>query len=89
MCFVGLVPLFNVNAIVLFDSGATYSFVAASFVKAHKLNKEKSDGGWNISIPTGVNKVANWICRRCPIALGHLILPADLIPELPKVKCLV
>ena len=59
MCFVGLVPLFNVNAIVLFDSGATHSFVATSFVEAHKLNEEKSDRGWNIAIPTGVNQVAN------------------------------
>ena len=55
---VGLVPLFDVNAIVLFDSGAMHSFVASSFVKAHKLKVVKSDKGWNITIPTSVNQVA-------------------------------
>ena len=56
MCFVGLVPLFNVNAIVLFDSEASHSFVASSFVKTRKLTVEKSDKGWYITIPTGVNQ---------------------------------
>ena len=41
--FVGIVPLFDVNAIVLFDSGATHSFVASSFVQAHKLEMTKDD----------------------------------------------
>ena len=71
--------MFDVNAIVLFDSGATHSFVATSFVKAHQLQVEESDRGWYITIPTGVNQVATWSCKRCPIFLGHLILPTDLI----------
>ena len=61
MCFVGIVPLFDVNVVVLFDSGATHSFVFSSFVQAHKLKMIK---GWNISIPTGVNQIALWVCRR-------------------------
>ena len=76
---VGLVPLFDVNAIVLFDSGATHSFVASSFVQTHKLEATKDTKGWNIRVPTGSNQVAEWICKRCPITLGHLTLPADLI----------
>ena len=43
--FVGLVPLFDVNAIVLFDSGATHSFVASSFVQTHKLEVTKDTKG--------------------------------------------
>ena len=58
MCFVGLVPLYDVNAVMLFDSGATHSFVATSFVKAHNLEVTMDEKGWNISIPTGLNKVA-------------------------------
>ena len=77
--FVGIVPLFDVNAVVLFDSGATHSFVALSFAQAYKLDLVKDKKGWNISIPTRVNQIALWVCRRCPISLGHLILPADLI----------
>ena len=77
--FVGIVPLFDVNAIVLFDSGATHSFVASSFVQTHKLEMTKDDKGWNISVPTGVNQTALWIFRRCPLLLGHLTLSANLI----------
>ena len=77
--FVGIIPLCDVNAVVLFDSGATHSFVALSFVQAHKLEMLKDEKGWNISIPTGVNQIALWVCKRCPISFGHLTLPADLI----------
>ena len=77
--FVGIVPLFDVNAIALFDSGATHSFVASSFVQAHKLEMTKDDKGWNISIPIGVNQIVLWVCSGCPLILGHLTLPADLI----------
>ena len=79
MCVVGVVSLFDVNAIVLFDSGATHSFVASPFVQAHKLKMTKDDKGWNISIPTWVNQIALWVCRRCPLVLGHLTLLVDLI----------
>ena len=77
--FVGIVPLFDVNAVVLFDSGAMHSFVVLSFAQTHKLNVVKDARGWNISIPTGVCRSALWVCRRCPITLEHLTLLADLI----------
>ena len=35
---VGIVPLFDVNVVAMFDSGATHSFVALSFAQAHKLD---------------------------------------------------
>ena len=53
--FVGIVPLFNVNAVVLFDSEATHSFVALAFAQTHKLDLVKDKKGWNISIPTRVS----------------------------------
>ena len=79
LCFTGIVPLFYVNTIVLFDSGASHSFVSASFAKLHKLEFIKDVKEWYISIPTGINQIATLVCRRCPITLGHLVLPADLI----------
>ena len=57
MCcvFVGIIPLFDVNTIVLFDSGASHSFVSASFAKLHKLEWIKDSNEWCINIPTGLD----------------------------------
>ena len=79
LCFVGIIPLYCANTIVLFDSGASHSFVSASFAKLHKLELMKDSKAWCISIPTGLDQVATLVCRRCSITLGHLVLPADLI----------
>ena len=55
LCFVGIIPLFDVNTIVLFDSGASHSFVSALFAKLHKLESIKDVNEWCISIPTGID----------------------------------
>ena len=76
MCFVGIIPLFDVNTIVLFDSRASHLFMSASFAKLHQLKLIKDSKEWCISIPTGLDQVATLVCRRCPITLGHVVLPA-------------
>ena len=72
-------PFLDVQAIVLFDSGASHSFISESFAKKCSLEMVKDNKEWNIRIPTGENRITTLICKRCPIILGHLVLPADLI----------
>ena len=57
-------PLFDVGMIVLFDSGASHSSMAVSFVNMHKLRIVKEQ--WNLSIPPRVDLVSTLICRKCP-----------------------
>ena len=37
---VGVIPMFSGYAILLFDSGASHSFVLSSYVKAHDMKTE-------------------------------------------------
>ena len=72
-------PSLDVQAIVLFDSGASHSFISESFAKKCHLETITDNKEWNIRIPTGENRIMTLICERCPIILGHLVLSADLI----------
>ena len=53
--------------------------MASSFVEIHKLKMVNDDRVWTISVPTGTNQITTMLCRRCPITLGYLVLPVDLI----------
>ena len=77
--FVGVIPLFSVNATVLFDSGASHSFMAQTFVLTHHLKTQIGTQEWNIHTPTGGIRVSNKVCRNCPLEIGHLILSANLV----------
>ena len=57
LCFIDIIPPFDVNTIVLFDSGASLSFVSASFAKLHKLELIKDMKEWCISISTGIDQM--------------------------------
>ena len=64
---------------ILFDSGASHSFVSSSFVKAHDMKTEVGNEEWRIRVPTGDTQISKAICKRCPLMLGYLKMPADLV----------
>ena len=64
---------------VLFDSGASHSFVSASYVKAYDMKEDIRYHEWHVRIPTGETQVSKAICMRCPLTIGHLKMPADLV----------
>ena len=72
-------PFLDDQAIVLFDSGASHSFIFESFAKKCHLETITDNKEWNIRIPTGENRITTLICEKSPITLGHLVLLADLI----------
>ena len=76
---VGVIPLFSGHALILFDSGASHSFVSSSFVKAHDMKMNVGTHEWHVRIPTGETQVSRAVCKRCPLTLSYLKMPADLL----------
>ena len=72
---------FSVNhkaVVILFDSGASYSFIIAKFGAKAALDFCHTKGSYMISTPGG--KVAsNQIIRKVPLKLGSKIFRTDLI----------
>ena len=71
--------MFSGYAMVLFDSGASHSFISSAFVKAHDIKVDIGNHEWHVRIPTGETQVSKAICMRCPLTLGYLEMPADLV----------
>jgi len=57
----GTIPLFSCVACILFDSGATYSFISSTYVKLCNLGTEPLEQ--NICVTTHVGNAVT--CRKC------------------------
>ena len=72
---------FSINhhpAVILFDSGASHSFISAKFGEKARLGFCHTKGSYMISTPGG--KIAsNQIIRNVPLKLGSKIFPTNLI----------
>nr|GEY47371.1 hypothetical protein [Tanacetum cinerariifolium] len=67
-------------AIVLFDSGADYSFISTNFLPLIDIKPSVINPGYEIEIASGVKVVTNMIVRGCRLELeGHTFI-IDLIP---------
>jgi hypothetical protein len=75
----GTLPLFSGRAVVLFDSGATHSFISASYVRRYSLNIELLGIGVVVSTPMGKSVICTKIVRKSPIHIDGRTLLADLI----------
>jgi hypothetical protein len=65
-------------AVILFDSGATYSFISPTFGTKVGLDFYHTKGTYMIVTPGG--KIAsNQICRDVPIQMGSNLIKTDLI----------
>jgi hypothetical protein len=75
----GTFSILNNPAIILFDSGASHSFISAKFSAKCQLPFHHTNGGITISTPGG--RVATYqINKHVPIKFGSLII----MPELEK-----
>ncbi|XP_024022415.1 uncharacterized protein LOC112091910 [Morus notabilis] len=74
----GMIMISHSLAHVLFDTGATYSFISSSFVETLKLKSENLETPMMLNSPLGCMEVAS-ICRSCEIMIGGKRLRADLI----------
>nr|GFC75807.1 hypothetical protein [Tanacetum cinerariifolium] len=67
-------------AIVLFNSGADYSFISTNFLPLINMKPSVINLGYEIEIASGVKVVTNMIVRGCRLELeGHTFI-IDLIP---------
>nr|GEW33968.1 putative reverse transcriptase domain-containing protein [Tanacetum cinerariifolium] len=76
----GTFSLNNHFAIVLFDSGADYSFISTNFLPLIDMKPSVINPRYEIEIASGVKVVTNMIVRGCRLELeGHTFI-IDLIP---------
>ena len=63
---------------VLFDSGASHSFIAASCVRELGLEVETLEEPLYVSSPLGARTSINMICRGCELEISEILLSVDL-----------
>jgi hypothetical protein len=72
---------FSINhhpVIILFDSGATHSFVSAKYGTKIGLDIYPTNGDYKITTPGG-KILSNQICRKVPLQLGSQLIKTDLL----------
>jgi hypothetical protein len=74
----GTFTVLNYPAIILFDSGASHSFISAKFSAKCQLPFHHTNGGITISTPGG-RIATNQISRQVPIKLGSLVIRTTLL----------
>jgi predicted aspartyl protease len=74
----GTFTIHHQSAVILFDFGATHSFISPKFGTKVGLDFYHTKGTYMIATPGG--KIAsNQICRDVPIQLGSNLIKTDLI----------
>jgi hypothetical protein len=75
---IGMILVNDNNAIVLFDSGTSYSFIAANFVQKHNLPLSMLKNRMIVSSPGG-DMHARHICPKVNILIRGVEFVANLI----------
>ena len=74
----GMILVYSTWVRVLFDTGATYSFISASCANALGLKKERVENLLLIESLMGTNSRVDRICKWCVITLVDRALNVDL-----------
>jgi hypothetical protein len=72
-------PLFTGKAIILFDSGATHSFISTKYDRRLHINIEPMKVGVVVSTPVGKSVLCKKIVLGCPNHIEGRTLTANLI----------
>nr|GEV86087.1 putative reverse transcriptase domain-containing protein [Tanacetum cinerariifolium] len=76
----GTYSLNNLYAIVLFDSGADFSFISTKFAPILNEKPSIANPGYVIEVANGKKEEVDRIFCGCRLELGDSIFPIDLIP---------
>jgi hypothetical protein len=74
----GILPVDSHDALILFDSGATYSFVSLDFVKKSSLYSQEISQSVRVSSPVGLI-TSSVACPGCVILIGDEDFVANLM----------
>jgi hypothetical protein len=74
----GILPVDSHDALILFDSGATYSFVSLDFVKKATLYSQEISQSVRVSSPRGLI-TSSVACPGCVILIGDEDFVANLM----------
>ncbi|KAF5465164.1 hypothetical protein F2P56_015193 [Juglans regia] len=75
----GIILLFLNKATILFDSGATHSFISTNYVKFCPVDADEMDYNLRVSTPAGDIVTCNKIILKCPITIRGREMPTNLI----------
>ena len=74
----GNFPVCSRSSLILFDSGATHSFISARFMNEHNIPSSLLEEIIYVETPLE-SRSAKLICNSCPIEIGGWKFMADLI----------
>jgi hypothetical protein len=72
-------PILGFEASVLFDLGATQSFISIVFVRLSRLVVRTLEPGLTITTPIGKTVVCKRVVCECPVSICGRVLPANLV----------
>jgi hypothetical protein len=75
----GITPILGFEASVLFDSGATHSFVSIVFVRLSILVVRTLEPGLVVTTPVGKTVVYKHVICECHVRIYGRVLPANLV----------
>ncbi|XP_041017896.1 uncharacterized protein LOC121260113 [Juglans microcarpa x Juglans regia] len=74
----GIILLFLNKASVLFDSGATHSFISMDYVKFCPVDADEMNYNLRVSTPAGDIVTCNKIILKCLITFSERVIPSNL-----------
>ena len=71
--------MFNSRAIILFDTGASHSFISSAFVSALDLEVDHLGSMLTMDTPVGGLVPLDRVCRNCELIISGQHIKVDLI----------
>ena len=75
----GTISLFDTDAHVLVDLGATHSFISREFIERVGIEMKPTECSMVVSLPTGDSRIANRVYRGSKVTIASHEFEADLI----------
>ena len=76
---IGIAPILGFEASVLFDLGATHSFVSVVFVRLSRLVVRTLEPGLAVTTPVGKTVVCKRVVCKCHVSFCGRVLPTNLV----------